>query len=109
MFQNRQKALTIKILVGQDPGDKAQEDLKAEDSAPALLEVDKPEAKSPMMPPQDPNDPNADLPQDDAQLTDEMMGGAEAETNKKLAGGLKPRGLNDAVRMNIMKNKLKVK
>jgi hypothetical protein len=107
MFENRQKALTIKILVGQDQGDKVQEDLKKEDSAPALLEVDKPELKGPMMPPQDPNDPNA--PPDDAQLTDEMMGGAEAETSKQLASGAKPRGLGNAVRMNIMKNKLKVK
>lgn len=103
MFENRQKALTIKILVGQDPGDKAQEDLKAEDSAPALLEVDKPDAKPGMpdqiMPPQEEH-------ATDPAMSDELMGGAEQETSNKLALGQKPRGLNDAVRMSIMKKKL---
>lgn len=89
MFNNRKKELTIKILVGQDDGlEKAQKDLQDEDSAPILKEVDKPEED------------------DKHELAEELMGGAEDEMSQKLEDGEKPKGLNQAVRMNIMKKKL---
>ncbi len=92
MFDNKRKALAIKILVGpegevEDKTERAQDELREEDQAPILEEVDKEPGK-------------------EEDLSDEVMGGDEQEMTKKIASGGKPNGLIDAVRMQIMKKKL---
>ncbi len=105
MFDNRKRELTIKILVGQDQGQEAQKQLQEEDSAPTLLEVDKPELAQKEKDSQE-QDPQEGSEVNDPEMESEMMGGAESDMQRKLDQGLKPRGLNDTVRMAIMKKKL---
>jgi len=86
-LENRKKHFAVKILIGpEDELAKAQDELRDEDVAPALAEVDAPEKADP-------------------EMASELMGGAERETQQDLDDGEKPRSLKDAVRMNIMKKK----